>query len=167
MIPSLEPPLTGFRFVVTLDPAVAYLPPAQALLLPIMAAAGFQEVTGLGADLEMTDYAEGGVNGFVHQLPVRHKWSRISLKRGLVRDHGLWWWYQAGLSQSLGARRDGVIVLLTPLGVPAIGWVFRAGLAAKWSGPELKAQESAVALESLEIAHEGITQIPLSPPGVG
>lgn len=167
MIPSLEPPLAGFRFLVTLDPAIAYLPPAQALLLPIMAAAGFQEVTGLGADLEVTDYAEGGVNDFVHQLPVRHKWSRISLKRGLVRDLGLWWWYQAGLTQSLGARRDGVIVLLTPLGVPAIGWIFRAGLAAKWSGPELKAQENAVALETLEIAHEGITQIPLSPPGVG
>jgi phage tail-like protein len=162
-----EPPLAGFRFVVTLDPAIAYLPPAQALLLPIMVAAGFHEVTGLGADLEVTEYAEGGVNDLVRQLPVRHRWTRISLKRGLIRDLGLWMWYQAGLTQSLGARRDGVIMLLTPLGVPAFAWMFRAGLAAKWIGPELKGQESMVAIEGLEIAHEGVTQIPMSGPGVG
>ncbi len=164
---NLEPPLASYRFIVTLDPAVAYLPPAQAMLLPVMAAAGFQEVTGLGAELEVTEYAEGGVNDLVRQLPVRHKWARVSLKRGLVRDLGLWLWYQAGLTQSLGARRDGVIVLLTPLGVPAVAWIFRAGLASKWTGPELKAQENAVAIEGLEIAHEGITQVTLSPPGVG
>lgn len=157
--------LTAFNFLVTLDPADAYLPPAQVLLLPIMAAAGFQEVTGLGADLEVLDYAEGGANDFVHQLPVRHSWSRISLRRGLVRGLGLWTWYQAGLSLSLGARRDGAIVLLDPAGRPSIAWIFRAGLAAKWSGPELKAGEDAVAVEGLEIAHQGIVQVPL--PGGG
>ena len=156
-----DTPLSGFRFLVTLDPAVAYLPPAQAALLPMMADAGFQEVTGLGADLEVMDYAEGGVNDFVHQLPVRHKWTRIVLKRGLVRDLGLWWWYQAGLIQSLGARRDGVIVLQTPSGSRAMAWTFRAGIAAKWMGPELKGQESGVAIEGLEIAHHGILQVPL------
>lgn len=163
----LEDPIPGYRFIVTLDPGILYLPPAQAALLALTAQGSFQEVTGLGADLEVTEYAEGGVNDFVHQLPVRHKWTRISLKRGVVRDLGLWWWYQAGLTQSLGARRDGVIILLTPLGVPAMSWIFRAGIAAKWMGPELKAQEDAVAIEGLEIAHHGITQIPLSPPGVG
>lgn len=163
----LEDPIPGYRFIVTLDPGILYLPPAQAALLALTAQGSFQEVTGLGADLEVTEYAEGGVNDFVHQLPVRHKWTRITLKRGVVRDLGLWWWYQAGLTQSLGARRDGVIILLTPLGVPAMSWIFRAGIAAKWMGPELKAQENAVAIEGLEIAHHGITQIPLSPPGVG
>jgi phage tail-like protein len=163
----IELPLPGFRFIVTLDPGVLYLPPAQAALLALTAQGEFQEVTGLGADLEVTEYAEGGTNDFVHMLPVRHKWTRITLKRGVIRDLGLWWWYQAGLSQSLGARRDGVIILLTPLGVPAIAWAFRAGIAAKWIGPELKAQESALAIEGLEIAHHGITQVPLSPPGVG
>ncbi len=162
-----ENPIPSYRFLVTLDPADAYLPPVQAALLPIMAAAGFNEVTGLGADLEVTDYAEGGANDFVHQLPVRHSWTRIALRRGVVRDLGLWFWYQAGLHQSLGARRDGVIVLQTPMGVPALAWIFRGGLAAKWTGPELKAGENAVAIEGLEIAHHGLTQIPLSPPGVG
>lgn len=163
----IEHPLPGYRFVVTLDPADAYLPPEQALLLALVAAGQFQDVTGLGADLEVMDYPEGGRNDYVHQLPVRHSWQRITLSRGIVRDPGLWFWYLAGLTQSLGARRDGAIVLLTPAGVPAIGWIFRAGLAAKWTGPQLQATEDAIAVESLEIAHQGLLQVPLTPPGVG
>lgn len=155
-------PLTGYRFLVTLDPSDAYLPPLQAALLPIMAAAGFQEVSGLAGDLAVMDYAEGGVNDYVHQLPVRHSWSRITLKRGLVQGLGLWTWYQAGLSQSLGARRDGAILLMTSNGIPAMTWTFQGGLAAKWTGPGLHATDAAVAVESLEIAHHGIFQIPLS-----
>ena len=162
----IEDPLPGYRFVVTLDPADAYLPPAQALLITLVAAGQFADVKGLGAELEVMTYAEGGVNDTVHQLPVRHSWGRITLSRGIVRDPGLWFWYLAGLSQSLGARRDGAIVLLTPSGIPAIAWTFRAGLAARWSGPELSAMQDAVAIESLEIAHEGLFQVPLSPPGV-
>lgn len=163
----IEPPLPSYRFVLTLDPADAYLPPAQAALLTIFPGGAFQEVKGLGADLEVMSYAEGGVNDFVHQLPVRHSWTRLSLRRGMVRDPGLWMWYMAGLTQSLGARRDGAILLLTPGGTPAIAWIFRAGIAVKWVGPELSAMQNAVAVEGLEIAHHGITQVPLSPPGVG
>ena len=161
----LEPPLPGYNFLVTLDPGDAYLPPAQAALVRLVAAGAFQEVKGLGADLEVTSYPEGGVNDYIHQLPVRHSWSRLSLRRGIVRDISLWLWYQAGLSGSLGARRDGCVILLTGGGVPAISWIFKAGLAAKWQGPELNAQQGAVAMEGLEIAHQGLRQIPLSPSG--
>jgi phage tail-like protein len=161
----IELPLTAYRFIVTLDPADAYLPPEQAALLALFPGGAFQEVKGLGADLEVLSYAEGGVNDFVHQLPVRHSWNRLSLRRGLVRDPGLWSWYQAGLTQSLGARRDGSILLLTTGGVPALAWHFRGGIAVKWSGPEMGALQNAVALEGLEIAHHGIEQVLLSPPG--
>lgn len=163
-----ESPLGGFRFIVTLDPTDAYLPPAQALLVPLVAAGGFQECRGLGSDLEVLTYAEGGRNDYVHQLPVRHSWGRISLRRGLVRDQALWGWYQAGLNRSLGARRDGAIIALDEGGLPAMAWTFRGGLAAKWSGPEFAALNAAVALEGLEIAHHGIEQIVLkpAPPGL-
>jgi len=160
----IEDPLPSYRFIVTLDPADAHLPPAQAALLPLMPCGAFSEVRGLGGDLEVTPYAEGGANGYTHQLPVRHSWQRITLRRGVVREPGLWWWYQQGLSNSLGARRDGAIILMTPLGTPAVAWCFYGGLAAKWSGPELTATQNAVAVESLEIAHEGISQIYLSAP---
>jgi phage tail-like protein len=162
-----ENPLAAYRFIVTLDPVDAYIPPAQAGLLALFVGGAFQEAKGLGAQLEVMPYAEGGRNDFVHQLPVRHSWNRITLRRGVVREPGLWTWYMAGLTQSLGARRDGAILLLTPSGTPAVAWTFRAGIAAKWDGPELNAMTNAVAVEGLEIAHHGLTQIPLSPPGVG
>ena len=162
----IELPLPGYRFLVTLDPADAYLPPAQAAMLTLFVGGAFQEVKGLGADLEVMAYPEGGSNDFVHQLPVRHSWNRISLKRGMVRDPGLWFWYLAGLTQSLGARRDGAVILLTPGGTPALSWIFRGGLAAKWAGPDLDAMQNAVAVESLEIAHHGLEQIPLSAPNI-
>jgi phage tail-like protein len=154
----MDYPFGSFNFFVTLDPADAYLPPAQAQHIPIVAAGAFQEVRGLGATLEVTAYAEGGVNDFVHQLPLRHTWSRITLKRGLVRDGGLFAWYRAGLAQSLGARRDGSVVMTSSSGEPVMAWQFRAGIAAKWTGPDLNAMQGAVAIESIEIAHEGLEQ---------
>ena len=152
-------PLPKYRFLVTLDPGDAYLPPAQAQLLPMVAAGAFQEVTGLGAQLEVIAHPEGGRNDSVHQLPVRHSWNRITLKRGVARDAGLWAWYVAGLADSLGARRDGAVLLCGPDGTPAVAWAFRGGLAAKWTGPDLHAEQNAVAVESLEIAHEGLTKV--------
>ena len=77
------------RFFVTLDPADAYLPAAQAALAAARRRrARSRRCSGLGAELEVMAYAEGGVNDFVHQLPVRHSWTRISLRRGVVRDSG-------------------------------------------------------------------------------
>ncbi len=154
-------PLPSYRFLVTLSPGDAYLPLAQALLVPLIANAAFQEVKGLGADLEVLPYAEGGINDHVHQLPVRHTWSRLSLKRGLARGVALWDWYQSGLTGSLGSRRDGAIFLLDESGVPSVAWTFSAGIAVKWTGPELSATTAAVAVETLEIAHQGLIQVPL------
>jgi phage tail-like protein len=163
----VEPPLPAMRFLVTLDMADAYLPPAQAALVSLVALGQFSHASGLGAELEVTPYREGGRNDFVHQLPVGHSWDRIMLKTGVVRGPGLWTWYQLGLTQSLGARRDGTVMLLTPAGTPAMAWAFRAGLAAKWTGPELDALDAKVAIESLEIAHQGLTPVLLSLPGTG
>jgi len=164
---QIEDPLQSYRFLVLLDPPFHYLPLAQAIVVSVVWGGGFQEASGIGAELEVMPYAEGGMNDFVHQLPVRHSYSRITLKRGLIRDPGLWWWYVAGLAGSLGARRDGAIVLMTPAGVPAFGFTFLGGLAAKWTGPSMNSQQDGVAIESLEIAHEGLLPLPLTPPGVG
>jgi len=155
----LNEPLGKFRFLVTLAPADVYLPPAQALLLPAVAAGAFQEVTGMGAQLEVVTYAEGGRNDSVHRLPLRHSWNPITLKRGVVRDRLLWAWYETGLHDSLGARRDGAVIMLDEAGLPAKSWIFHGGLAAKWTGPDLHAEQNAVAIEQPEIAHEGLTAV--------
>lgn len=157
----MNAPLSSFRFIVNLDAADTYLASSQSRYVPVMAEAGFQEVSGLGAQLEVTTYGEGGRNDSLIQLPVRHSWNRIVLKRGITKDDGIWQWYLAGISQSLGARRDGSITLLNSEGDAALTWFFRAGLAAKWDGPAFNAQQGAVAIETLEIAHEGIHQVSL------
>jgi len=164
ILPPLEDPMAGHRFLVSLDPTDAYLPRAQSALITLIAAGQFSDVTGLGAQLEVLPHPEGGRNDYVHQLPVRHSYTKLVLARGVVRDPGLFFWYQAGLTQSIGARRDGAIILLTPGGIPAVGWIFRGGLACGWKGPELKATGNAVAVESIEIAHEGLLQVPITPP---
>jgi phage tail-like protein len=110
-------------------------------------------------------YPEGGVNDFVHQLPVRHTWGRLTFRRGVVRDMALWLWYRAGLGGSLGARRDGAVILLNDAGKMAMGWSFRGAIATKWIGPELNANQSAVAIDGLEVAHEGLEAVPLTDPG--
>jgi len=158
-------PLPGHRFFVTLDPSDAYLPAAQAALIALVAAGEFSEVKGLGGELEVMPYAEGGVNDSVHQLGVRHSWGRITLSGGVGRGPSLWSWYQSGLHQSLGARRDGAIILLAPNGSPAVAYTFRAGLAASWTGPDLAGLGDAIAIESLQIAHEGLMRVPI--PGIG
>jgi len=162
---QLEDPLPAFNFFVSLDPSDAHLPAKQSALIPVMALGAFAEVKGLGGDLEVQAYAEGGVNDFVHQLPVRHTWGRITLRRGVIRDLALWTWYQAGLNGSLGARRDGCIAVCDEAGNPAVVWSFYRGLATKWIGPDLNASQSAVAIDGIEIAHEGLEARPIVTPG--
>lgn len=158
---TLEDPLPAFSFFVTLDPTDAHLPLAHKLMIPFMALGAFCEVKGLGGELEVMPYAEGGKNDFVHQLPVRHTWSRITLRRGVIRDVALWLWYLGGLNGSLGCRRDGCITVCDESGTPALMYMFQGAVATKWHGPELNAMQSNVAIDALEIAHEGLTVYPV------
>ena len=153
-------PLPGYRFAVSLDP-VERVPAAERgrRRAGRHAVGAFSDVTGLSGELEVLPHPEGGQNTFVHQLPVRHTWGRITLKKGVVRDRSLWDWFRAGLGNALGARRDGSIVLYDAAGQAAVTWAFKAGLAAKWTGPELTARDGAIAVESLEIVHQGLDQI--------
>ena len=162
---TLEDPLPGFSFYVTLNPADPHLPLLQKLLIPVMALGAFAEVKGLGGELEVTPYGEGGVNDHVHLLPVRHTWGRITLRRGVIRDMALWLWYRAGLHGSLGARRNGAITVADEEGSPAVIYMFKGAIATKWIGPDLNANQSACAIDGIEIAHEGIEAIPV--PGTG
>lgn len=150
----------SFRFLVLLDPFDAFVPRELIATAFEQAPGAFQSCSGLSADLEVTSYAEGGRNDYTHQLPVRHSWGRIRLSKGIARDPILFAWYEAGLFGSLGARRDGAITMLTSQGIPSMVWTFSGGLAASWSGPAFDAEADGVAVESLEIAHQGLKAVP-------
>lgn len=123
--------------------------------------AAFSEVSGLEMSMEVEEHAVGGINDAVLKFPGRIKWSNLVMKRGLLakRDpldkSDLWTWYEAYLD-GRGVRKDGIIVLLDEERSPKITWSFRRGLPLRWTGPSLNATQSQVAIESIEIAHEGL-----------
>ena len=134
-----------------------------------VAVGGFSECSGLEMSLDIEEYNEGGRNGHTLKFPTRVKWSNIILKRGVGfsttvnQEVGagvtLWDWHY-GFTMGQGKRRDGMIVLQDELHIPHNIWYFRRGLPIRYTGPTMNATQNEVAVESIEIAHEGIYQVP-------
>lgn len=123
------------------------------------AVGGFSECSGLEMTMKTEDYQEGGNNGATLRFANRVEWSAITLKKGVGLSGMLWDWHY-GFVTGVGRRRDGLIVLLDEQRRPSIVWLFRRGLPTRYSGPNLNATENSVAIESIEISHEGIYQVP-------
>lgn len=121
--------------------------------------AGFQECSGFGSDIDVTEYREGGYapehGHTVRKLPGLTKYSNISLKWGLTDSRELYDWHR-NVSKGKVERKNGSIVLLDLEGKEAMRWNFFSGWPSKWDGPDFNAKASDVAIETLEIAHEGI-----------
>ncbi len=117
--------------------------------------AGFRECTGLTIETEMFEYAEGGLNTYTHKLPVRRKYSNVTLKRGLEEGEDLFTWYSKNASGKI-QRQNVSIIIYDPLGQPVRKWDLQNAYPCKWIGPELKAESGALAIETLEFAHEGL-----------
>ena len=116
---------------------------------------GFTEVTGLQVEMETHDYREGGVNGFVHKLagPLRYP-SNLTLKKGVMDPDLLREWYKGAFGRAI-ERKNVSIVLLDSAGEVLRRWSFEKAYPVRWTGPELRAGTAAVAVESLELVHEG------------
>ena len=148
-------PLGAFNFYVTLIDKSSV---AGALVTAALsyAVAGFSECSGLDATVEIMDYREGGVNGYVHRFATRALYSNLTLKHGVIYLYDdLWTWHYSWV-QGSGTRKDGMVVLLDESRNPAKIWKFKSGIPTKWVGPSLNATQNSVAIESLEIAHEGL-----------
>jgi phage tail-like protein len=123
--------------------------------------AGFSEISGLEMTMEVEEYPAGGQNGAVLKFPGRLKWSNLVMKRGVIarRDYSdrsdLWSWIQTFIDGN-GVRRDGVITLLDEAQNPQLVWGWRRGLPMKWTGATMNAAQSQVAIEQIDIAHEGL-----------
>jgi len=116
---------------------------------------GFSECSGIEMSLDIEEYKEGGNNAGALRFPTRVKWTNLRLKRGMALTDDLWQWHYSFV-QGQVVRRDGVITLLDEQQNAVKAWSFRRGLPVKWSGPSLNATNNHVAIEELEIAHEGL-----------
>ena len=133
-------PYLGFRFLVEIKGLIK---------------GGFSEVSGLQAETEFEEIREGGVNDYVHKLPTITKYPNITLKRGITDCDVLWKWHQDVVNGKV-ERKTVFIILQDSEGKEKCRWSFDDAYPVKWLGPDLKADSSTVAVETLELAHNGI-----------
>lgn len=121
-----------------------------------VAVAGFSTISGLEVTTDVEEFQEGGLNGYVHKLPTQTKFSNLVLKRGMCDSSALWdWYYFVTLGGKSIKRHDGSIILIDRTGKELCRWHFTGAYPVKWTGPELNAMQGEVAVETLELAHNG------------
>ena len=123
---------------------------------------GFSEVSGLTTDTNIIEYREGNEvadgESTTRKLPGLIKYNNIVLKRGFTKDPSAYnWRLKVIQGKTSAARTSGSITLLDEARSPVLRWTFRQGWPSKWEGPALNGKTSEVAIESMEIACEGIT----------
>jgi phage tail-like protein len=118
-------------------------------------AGGFSEVSGLDAEVTPIDYRNGDEDFVVRKLPGLKKFPNIVLKRGIIGNLDLYKWLFTAMSGDVD-RREGAIILRDEQRNEVMRWRFTRAWATKLSGPSLKGDGNAIAVESLEIAHESL-----------
>jgi len=117
--------------------------------------AGFRECSGLDSSLAPIEYREGNEGLTVRKLPGLVKYSNITLKWGMTDDAQLWKWHEKAASGKI-ERKNFSIVLLDDTREEKARWNFREAWPTKWTGPSFNATGTDVAIETLEIVHEGV-----------
>jgi phage tail-like protein len=140
-------PLTTFLFGLALNGDGITMDPGTAF---------FKSVSGLKSETEVVDYSEGGVNEFTRKFQGVTKWPNLVLKQGFTGDLTLFYW-----KQSL-VRTNGSIFILGPNLQKVAEWRFKRGWPVKWEGPDLDASKNELAIETIEIAHEGLEALAAS-----
>jgi len=120
--------------------------------------AGFREVSGLDSAQDAVDYREGDDKTMtIRKLAGLNKFSSITLKRGITDDMQLWNWRKQVMQGKMeGARKSGAIILMDDEGNDKSRWEFKEGWPSKWTGPSFNATSNDVAIDTLEIVHEGL-----------
>ena len=132
-----------------------------ALQLGNVTVAGFAECSGLGMETKVFEYKEGGNNSTTPRFPEPTTYSNVVLKRGVTKANDLINWHMEVVNGTFGVNnRDGganiAILLLDDKGQEVKRWNLKRAFPVKWSGPEFKATGNEVAIETLELTHEGI-----------
>jgi phage tail-like protein len=122
---------------------------------------GFTEVTGLTVETEVIEYRHGAAPEYNKtKQPGLQKYGNITLKRGTFENDNEFyaWWDQTKLFEEKGAkfRRDLTVSLLNENHEPIVAWKIKNAWPTKVQYADLKADANEIAIESLELAHEGV-----------
>lgn len=116
----------------------------------------FKSVSGLKYETETVPVREGGQNATTYQLVGAVKWSNIVLKQGFTKDSSLLTWRDAWLDPMTATRKELTVSLLDTSLTPQKTWKAYRCWPVKWEISEFDASKSELAIETLELAHEGI-----------
>jgi phage tail-like protein len=116
----------------------------------------FSECSGLDVAMDPIEYRNGSEDFTVRKIPGLKKFTNITLKRGIIGDLTFWNWIVEGMNGQVH-RTEGSIVLLDEAKNEVMRWHFKRGWPAKCTGPSLNAKNNEIAMETLEIAHEGLS----------
>jgi phage tail-like protein len=114
------------------------------------------EVTGIEVDVAAVETREGSDLSSAQKQPGQLSYANLVLSRPLTKDLTFWVWMQEVIAGT-PSQQNVTVTLLDSQGSPAIVWSFRNSFPVRWTGPALNAVSSAVAIETLEIAHSGFT----------
>ena len=135
-------PFRGFNFSVQIDNVPR---------------AAFSEFSGLVADGDAVDYREGtDLQHNNRKLVGLRKYPNLTGKRGYTLDGSLWAWYM-NILNGVPDRRNVTIVLMKEARQEVMRWHAENAWINKIEGPALKAGGNEVAMESMELVHEGLT----------
>jgi phage tail-like protein len=121
--------------------------------------AHFTECSGFESKIEVEEYKEGGLNGYVHKLPGRQSFGNITLKRGMTNSTQLWDWLDrlSNATAKKDEKKNISVVLYDGKGAEQLRWNLTAAYPVKWSSPTMQTEQSAVLIETLEIAYQEFT----------
>ncbi len=119
---------------------------------------GFSEVSGLTLETQIIEYRDGVSPEYsVTKMPGIPKFGNITLKRGIIATDNQFYDWLSKTKMNNPERRDLIISLLNENHEPVVTWKVKHCFPVKVEGPGLKSTGNEVAVESIEIAHEGLT----------
>ncbi len=121
-------------------------------------AGGFSEVSGFDLSIDVMEYREGDGVQTPMKMPGLRRYSNIILKQGLADSMVLYDWITTGVDGAV-ERKTITITLLDEEESPAASWQVINAWPMRYTAPDFDANASEVAIESLEIAHEGMTRV--------
>ncbi len=118
---------------------------------------GFSEVSGLTQENQAIEYRDGSFPEYSSiKMPGLRKFSNVTLKRGIVKADNEFFRWLSTIQLNKVERRDVIVALLDEQHAPVMVWKLQNAFPVKIEGPGLKASGNEVAIESIELAHEGL-----------
>jgi len=118
---------------------------------------GFTEVSGLDVTHDVIEYRDGASPEYSKiKMPGMRKFSNITLKRGTFRSDNEFFKWLSTTALNTVERRDLVISLLNEVHEPVVVWKVRNAFPISVKSTDLKSDDNGVAIETLELAHEGL-----------